>query len=124
MLSVLQANIYALQEVFQRCCVQAAKTVDESVAEGFVKRASLIGVIFAELTNTVRNALVKKPAAPGSGTPGDLQTLDCLISVLEAPRPVCCIQSVRQTFQALDCLAENAVEVSFSSIAFLLPSSL
>ncbi|VDL18408.1 unnamed protein product [Hymenolepis diminuta] len=110
MLSVLQANIYALQEVFQRCCVQATKTMDESVAEGFVKRASLIGVIFAELTNTVRNALVKKPTAPGSGAPGDLQTLDCLISVLEAPRPVCCIQSVRQTFQALDCLAENAVE--------------
>ncbi|VDO04478.1 unnamed protein product [Rodentolepis nana] len=113
MLSVLQVNIYALQGVFQRCCAQAAKTLDESVAEGFVKRASLIVVIFAELTNTVRNALIKKPGAPGSGGPGDLQTLDCLISVLEAPPPVCCIKNVLQTFQALDSLAENAVESGY-----------
>nr|CDS25397.1 transportin 3 [Hymenolepis microstoma] len=115
MLSVLQVNIYALQEVFQRCCAQAAKALDESVAEGFVKRASLIVVIFAELTNTVRNSLIKKPSAPGSGEPGDLQTLDCLISVLEAPPPVCCIKNVLQTFQALDSLAENAVENGYHS---------
>ncbi|KAM7543240.1 hypothetical protein Aperf_G00000002363 [Anoplocephala perfoliata] len=110
MLKVLQVSIYALLEVFQRCCLQASKTTDETVAEGFVQRASLIGVIFAELTNAVRKALAKSPALPGSGEPGDLRTLDCLLSVLEAPPPVGCISNVRQTFDALDSLAEDAAE--------------
>ncbi len=98
--------------------MRATKSADSGMEDAsiYVDRVASIAQIFANLARTVRNTLVSNPTAPGSGQPGDLRTLDCLLAVLEAPPPAGCRSTALHTFYALQSLADDAARVSSLSL--------
>ncbi|KAL5107942.1 Transportin-3 [Taenia crassiceps] len=110
LLKLLQTNIYGLYNVLQQCSLQASKAAGNNMTDchAYVDRVSCIAQIFGALARTVRSALVRSPTPPGSGEPGDLRTLDCLLAVLESPPPAGCRANALHTFYALQSLADDA----------------
>ncbi|CAH8511995.1 unnamed protein product [Dicrocoelium dendriticum] len=125
LLSWLQTNIYELVKVVQDCAAAVASIANQSHQQERVElykdRCTCLAHVFSSLTRAVRPSLVGQPAAPGSGTYGDLRTLDCLLVLLELSPPLGSRELAAITFSALHALADDTIRHR-SVIASLAPS--
>ncbi|GAA57885.1 transportin, partial [Clonorchis sinensis] len=116
LLTWLQRNIYELLKVLQDCATAVAsasnQTLQQEQLDLYKDRCTCLAHIFASLARTLRPALVRQPSAAGSGAPGDLRTLDCLLGVLELVPPLGSRELSAITFHALHSLADDAIRVS------------
>ncbi|KAG5443995.1 Transportin-3 [Clonorchis sinensis] len=113
LLTWLQRNIYELLKVLQDCATAVAsasnQTLQQEQLDLYKDRCTCLAHIFASLARTLRPALVRQPSAAGSGAPGDLRTLDCLLGVLELVPPLGSRELSAITFHALHSLADDAI---------------
>lgn len=97
----------------QQCCLKVSKAAEDGMEEGsvYVDRVASMAEIFASLERCMNIPLFAYPKLPGSNEVGDLRTLECLLSVLEAPPPIGCRENALITFSAFQRLAGDAVQV-------------